>query len=56
MKRNKLLARAMRNGVSPYRRHEKRPCPTCQSITRHDRDMATKARPPEPAEETNGRA
>lgn len=56
MKRNKLSARAMRNGTSPYRRQDKRPCPTCQVITRHDREAALcgESRYQEPMEEPNG--
>lgn len=37
-KRNKTSTG--RSGVSPYRRHGKRPCPHCQDITRADRRAA----------------
>ena len=33
MKRNKKSARAMRNGKSPYARHDKKPCQHCQAVT-----------------------
>jgi hypothetical protein len=33
MKRNKAKAKGMRSGVSPYKKHGKRPCQHCQDIT-----------------------
>lgn len=40
MKRNKLKAKGMRSGVSPYKKHEKRPCQHCQAITAASRKRA----------------
>ena len=40
MKRNKQKAKAMRSGVSPYKRHGKRPNPTLQAITAASRKRA----------------
>lgn len=41
MKRNKKLAKGMRSGVSPYKKHGKRPCQHCQQLTADNRRAAT---------------
>jgi hypothetical protein len=40
MKRNHTNNRALRNGMSPYKRHAKRPCQHCQQITQHNAKAA----------------
>lgn len=44
MKRNKLKAKGLRTGVSPYHKYRKRPCPTCQAITKASRYRASGGR------------
>lgn len=41
MKRNVKKAKAMRSGVSPYKRHGKKPCQHCQDITADSKRRAT---------------
>lgn len=40
MKRNKKIAKGMRSGKSPYKRHRKSPCLHCQDLTRAAIDRA----------------
>lgn len=40
MKRNKMKAKGMRSGISPYKRSEKSPCAHCRAITAENRNRA----------------